>query len=112
MIRSAVVGQFSTCTSTRLQGSSPHSLCSCSVRSVTWPEALALYLLKQCGPIAFHRFCKELSPLVLDLAPLTPVFQYHRRRRIGAFADRKQPDPNPLRHRASDDSYRWHYLAA
>jgi hypothetical protein len=66
-------------------------------------QGIVILILGWAAEIARPHICGAIMPLFLDLGPLDPIFALNRRIRPGFQVNRKQPDPNPERHRAADD---------
>jgi len=75
-------------------------------------QGLFLLILGWALEAAKPQLRDAIMPLVFDLEPLPPIYSLNRRLRTGFQGDRRQPDPDPARHRASDDICPWPRLLA
>jgi hypothetical protein len=81
-------------------------------RGMEWLEqGFFILVIGWAAQAVWPHICDGIGPL-FDLKPLTPIYSFNRRFRTGFKSDRTQLDPNPLRHRASDDICPWPRLLA
>jgi hypothetical protein len=69
-------------------------------------QGVFILIVGWAAEAAWPRICSGIGPL-LDSKPLNPIYSLNRRFHIGFKTDRKQPDPNPLSYRISDNICHW-----